>query len=524
MGTVAAGLVAFFAVLVMRVAAPTFAPLYTGLDLTDSAAIVGELETLGIPYQLLGGGSAVTVPEDEVVRVRMQLAQSGLPGGGAVGYEIFDETSALGTTSFVQEINRLRALEGELARSIRTISAVSAARVHLVLPERQLFRDDQSEPTASIVLQTRGTLDAGEIQAIQHLVASAVPNLRPARVSIIDEAGHLLASGTDEDALGLVSATLEDRTIDYERRLRTQIEAIVGRVVGPDRARVEVAAELDYNRLTQTRDQFDPDGQVVRSSQIREDNSTTTTPGDGGVTVGNGLPDGQGNGAGQVQEATNTTEETTNYEISRTTTTEVVEPGAVKRLSVAVLVDGVYTTAEDGALTYSARTQEELDQISALVRTAMGYSEGRGDQVAVVNLRFAEPPSPLPLEDGGESPFALTKADIMRLAELGVLLLLGVLVLLFVVRPVMKRATMPAAVLVDGPAAAGAEPAALPAPSDAAAPEALPAPSDPAATRLLAAEAEAALQGEAIRKVGELVTRNPGEAALVIRNWLTEAA
>ena len=343
MGAVAAILIGFFAIVIMRLSTPQMTPLYTDLSFEDSAAMVRQLESAAVPYEIRQDGAAILVPHDQVLKARMQLAEQGLPTGGSVGYEIFDKTDTLGTTSFVQSINHLRALEGELARTIRSISRVSAARVHLVLPERQLFQRDREEPTASIVVRVRGTLEVSQIRAIQHLVATAVEGLKPGRVSIVDEAGQLLASGGDDEIQGVFASALQERTVAHERRLRDRIEAIVSEVVGPGRARVQVSAELDFNRVTQMSEQFDPEGQVVRSSQAREEATRTAGGPQGGVTAGNQLPESTAESEQEnSRESTSTSEETTNYEISKTQRTEVVEAGRIKRISVAVLVDGNY--------------------------------------------------------------------------------------------------------------------------------------------------------------------------------------
>ncbi len=195
MATVAVLMLGFFAFLIMRASTPTMAPLYTGLSLEDSSAIVAELQTQNIPYELRGDGESILVPRDQITQLRMTLATDGLPTRGQVGYEIFDSQSTLGATSFVQNINNVRALEGELARTIASLARIKSARVHLVLPERALFSREKKDPTASIVLAVRGELSAGEIRAIQHLVASAIEGLTPSHVSIIDDSGRLLASG-----------------------------------------------------------------------------------------------------------------------------------------------------------------------------------------------------------------------------------------------------------------------------------------------------------------------------------------
>lgn len=524
MGVVALVLFAFLAFMALRFTTPVMAPLYTELSLDDSSAILAELDADGIAYELRNNGATVLVPEAEVVRLRMRLAETGLPNGGGVGYEIFDETDALGTTSFVQNVNHLRALEGELGRSIRTIAGVEAARVHLVLPERQLFRRDAEEPTASIALRTRGELDAGQIRAIQHLVASAVPGLQPARISIVDETGRLLAAGSEEDET-LTGAAFDDRTEAFQRRLKTQIEEIVESVVGPGRTRVEVSAELDFNRITEVSETFDPESQVVRSTQTREEQSNSTEP-SGEMTAGNEIPNG-GDAAPTPgpSDASTATEEVVNYEISRVNKTEVVEGGRVARLSVAVLVDGSYVTGADGSPAYAPRSEDEIQRITALVRTAMGYDAERGDQVEVVNLPFATPPESLPLDAPEPGLFDFTRDELVRLAELVVLGLVSLLVLLVVVRPLVRRIlgdAPPALLALPAPASGGAVQEVFPGVTVPAVPALTDAGAPP--SRFEEARALAARHSGQIGRVGELVTENPSEAALIIRNWLTEAA
>src|SRR6478752_7733159 len=199
MAAVTLALIGFFSFLMIQMTAPQMVPLFTDLSVEDSASIIKELERQAITYQLKNDGAIIMVPKDKVARLRMKLAESGLPKGGGVGYEIFDKSDALGATNFVQNINHLRALEGELARTIRAIDRVQFARVHLVLPERALFSRETPEPSASIVVRVRGALEPSQVRAIRHLVASAVNGLKPARVSIVDEAGQLLADGAGTD-------------------------------------------------------------------------------------------------------------------------------------------------------------------------------------------------------------------------------------------------------------------------------------------------------------------------------------
>ncbi len=442
MAAVAVALVGFFAFLILRVTAVPMTPLFTDLAFEDSAAIIRDLERQAIPYQTRNDGAVILVPKDAVTRLRMKLAESGLPKGGSVGYEIFDKSDALGATSFVQNINHLRALEGELARTIRSIDRVASARVHLVLPERPLFSRERQEPSASIVLKLRGSLEAQHVRAIRHLIASAVNGLmlperplfsrerqepsasivlklrgsleaqhvrairhliasavnglKPGRVSIVDESGRLLADGSDDNLSGL-SAGADDRKLTFERRMRENVENIVSSIVGPGRARVQLTADFDFNRITQTTDKFDPEGRVVRSSQTREETHNSHEGKDGQVTVANELPGGQQKAADAAVNKNDNrkSEEIVNYEISRTTKTEVIEGGRVNRISVAVLVDGTYAKNAAGDSVYTPREKEELDRIAALVRSAIGFDQKRGDQVEIVNLRFAELPQNL---------------------------------------------------------------------------------------------------------------------------------
>ena len=313
----------------LRFSQPQMVPLYTDLTFEDTTAIVRELEARAAPYELRREGQIIMVPKTEVLSLRMALASDGLPLGVGVGYEIFDKGDTLSATSFVQNLNHLRALEGELARTIRSIDRVQMARVHLVLPGRELFRRDNKQPTASIVLRTRGDLDKSQIRAIQHLAAAAVDGLQPGHVSVVDENGRLLADGRGDENPASAGA-LEERRLSLENNLRQQIEHIVSSIVGTGRARVQVAAELDFNRITQTSDIFDPEGRVLRSSiSTEETTSASRANGNDGVSVGNELPGANQPDASDNRntENANKAEEVVNYEISRTQKTEVVEAG-----------------------------------------------------------------------------------------------------------------------------------------------------------------------------------------------------
>jgi flagellar M-ring protein FliF len=521
MVAVTAALIGFFGFVIMRVTTPVMTTLFTDLSPEDSAGIVKDLERQAIPFELRNDGAVIMVPKDKVTRLRMKLAEGGLPKGGGVGYEIFDKSDALGTTSFVQNINHLRALEGELARTIRAIDRIQAARVHLVLPERPLFSRETPEPSASIVVRVRGSLEPQQVRAIRHVVASAVNGLKPQRVSIVDEAGQLLADGATGDADG---ASGDERRAGFEKRMRNQVEAIVSSVVGTGRARVQLSADFDYNKITQTSDRFDPEGRVLRSSQTREESSATAES-NGQVTVNNELPGAQRqDNAPAARDQSKKSEETNNYEISRTTKTEVTEAGRVNRISVAVLVDGSYSRNDKGEMVYAERSKEQLDRIAALVRSAIGFDQKRGDQVEVVNLRFADPPSVVPANEpaGLLGMFQFTKDDLMYGIELAVMLLLGLVVLFMVVRPLVKR------ILASEPVAAITS-AAMPALADASSQGANPGqnlvPGANATAQMIdVAQVQGQVHAQSVHRIGELAERNPSETASIIRQWLSEPA
>jgi len=534
MAAVTAALIGFFAFLIMRVTAVPLVTLYTDLSFEDSSAITKDLERQAIPYQIKNDGAIILVPQDMVARLRMKLAESGLPKGGGIGYEIFDKSEALGTTSFVQNINHLRALEGELARTIRSLDRIVTARVHLVVPERPLFSRDKTEPSASIVVKTRGTLETQQVRAMRQLVASAVNGLRPQRVSIVDETGRLLADGTADDS-NLAGNGSDERQIGLERRLRDEIESIVTSVVGPGRARVNVTADFDFNRITQTSDRYDPEGRVLRSSQTREESSANGDANQAPVSVGNELPGGNNNNnnannqaqTNPSREESKKSEEIVNYEISRTTKTEVIEGGRVNRISVAVLVDGIYGKNDKGEVTYQERPKEELDRIAALVRSAVGFDSKRGDQVEVVNLRFAEAQAPVIDEPAGlMSYLTFTKDDILHGVEQLVMLLLGLVVVLLVVRPLVRRIITPDEAALAQPAQDAATP---PENAQISAPDAMVAIPDQStsdssktARMIDIAQVKGQVHAQSVQKVGELADQNPNEAVSIIRQWLAE--
>lgn len=542
MGAVTLALVGFFAFVMTKMSGPNMGVLFSDLPVQDSNAIVRDLENRGVRYELRGDGTTILVPRDQTTRLRMEFAGKGMPAGGTVGYEIFDKSDSFSATSLVQGVNQLRALEGELSRTIRSIERVQQARVHLAIPEKRLFERDRQEPRASIVLKVRGELEPGQIRAVRHLVATAVQGLKPERVSIVDETGRLLAdgAGNETDAAALAA----DKQSNHERRLRSQVEDIVASIVGRGRARVQVAAEMDFNRVQQVTDSFDPESRVIRSTQTRTENQQSQESRDNQVTIGNELPQQQQQNAPanpQQRDATQRNEEIVNYEITKTTRTEIIEAGRVKRLSVAVLVDGIYTPGANGQMSYQPRPAEELERIAALVRSSIGFDRNRGDQVDVINLRFAEGVAAVE----GRTPtfteqmLALTKEDVLRMVEIGVFGLLTLLVTLLVVRPLLRQmgigtkdrsdtsliavpqigglqSVIDASGMVPGANGPAGQPLALPAPGQ-------------AGTMVAANSNQAnvntiqhALQQGAIDSLGRIVQENPSESVAIVRQWIAQ--
>ena len=544
LGLVATVLLGFFAYVGLKMSAEPMALLFSDVAPDDAAKMTGALDAMKVTYELKGNGTTILVPEDKVLKLRMELAAKGLPAGGTVGYEIFDNADALGTTSFLQNINHLRALEGELSRTISSIDGIDAARVHLVLPERELFSRDKRDPSASLVLKVHGVLASAQVKAIQQLVASAVEGLTPSHVAIVDERGVLLASGMGDDGQSMISSTIDERRMNYEQRLRKHVEEIVSRVVGVDKARVEVAAQMDYNRVTQTSDSYDPNGQVVRSTQTVDDNTNNTDGKESqGVSVGNNLPNANassGDNGTTSRQQSNRNEETVNYEISRTTKTEVLEPGRVKRLSVAVLVDGTYQTGADSKPVYAPRSDKEIAKIETLVKSAIGFDNSRGDQLQVVNLQFATP-EPIALPTPEAKPFlGLTKTDYMRISEFGILSILALIAIFFVFRPMISRLMTVAGgsnqarlghMQQGAIGSSGSHSnAALPAPDGADGADIISQALIGAGNHNLSdetlidiAQVAGKVKGSSVRKIGELVSVHPDESISILRSWLHEA-
>lgn len=516
-GLVAAALFA----IMFRVGAEERGLLYSDLAPKDAAEVTAALDTASIPYTISPDGGTVYVPRSKVAEARMKLAATGLPGSGSVGYEIFDKQDVLGATSFVQNINKLRALEGEVARTIDALDTVRNARVHLVLPEKALFDTEKQDPTASVVVGLeRGSLSNSQVQAIRNFVATAVPGLSVDKVTVLDERGELLAGARDGGANS--QGVMDDRKAQTEERIRRNVTDIISSIVGPGAVRVQVSADMDFNQVTSQSETFDPEGSVARSTQTVEQNSTNTEKGDQTVSASNNVPDGTAaNTDGGNQAAENRTEETTNFEVSKTTKTEVQQTGKISKLSVAVAVDGVMT-GTGAAAKYAPRSPEEMERITALVKSAVGFNEERGDVIEVVNAQFSRAAGSAGSE--APSPFSFDKNDIMRAVEILALALVSLALVFFVARPLIKGlvAPTPGAASLVGGASAGAM-MGLPGAGGVAA---LPAPdgSDNGGGRIDIARIQGSVSANSIKQVSEIVAANPDQTAGVIRGWLQRGA
>jgi flagellar M-ring protein FliF len=530
----AAGVAAVLAAIVLHLGDQPKALLYSNLDLKEAGQITQSLDQSGIKYEVKGDGSTIMVERDKVATARLMLSGKGLPTSGSVGYELFDNAPALGQTDFVQNLNRQRALEGELARTVRSLQGVTSARVHLVLPRRQLFEDEAEQPSASVVIGVGAREpSAEEVRAIRNLIAGATPNLKPERVTVVDDRGKMLAGGDDSGDAGQAAA---DERASAEERIRKTVKDLVEGVVGPGKARVNVSADIDLDRVTMQEDKYDPDGQVVRSTQTHEENSKDSKSETGApTTAGSNVPGGPAAAASgdNTGSQSGQTEETTNYEISHSSKTTIQEPGQIKRLSVAVAVDGVSTYDKKGKVTYTPRSADEMKRIDDLVRSAVGFTAARGDQVTVVNVRFSHDDDAEGVSAG--SPLAgFDKNDILRGAELFILLVVAALIIFFVARPLLKGAT-------GGPslplliAAGGAGPVAQAALATAQAQlaqggaggEQLALPSAGSADmdqRLDIARIEGQVKVSSVKRVAEFVDKHPDESVSILRSWLHETA
>ncbi|MCB9334511.1 MAG: flagellar M-ring protein FliF, partial [Flavobacteriales bacterium] len=399
LGAAAISLFAFlvmFVIFMTNISNNEFSVLYTDLDMQDSAKIVEELENRKIPYKTMFDGSTIKVNKEEVTNARLALAQVGLPNSGSVvGYEIFDKEDSIGATNFSQNIKLIRALEGELSRTISAFEQVSKARVHLVMPQREIFSKERMQPRASVVLKFKGSkrLGKAEIDAISHLVVTSVPGLEMQNVTIVDTKGRALKIGSSEESLNYSNSKNEEIRVAEEARLKKVIVDLLESTIGPGKVKAQVALDMNFDRTVTNSELYDPDGAVVRSVQTTDETERNPvgTSSSTDASVANNIPGGgSGNNSGNMLSIIEKSDQTTNYEISKTVKNHISESGVIKKMSIGILVDGIYKINQaTGESEYIPRTKEDLDKISNLVKVAIGFDEDRSDKIEVINMKFS---------------------------------------------------------------------------------------------------------------------------------------
>lgn len=454
--------------------------LYSNLSQEDAGQVIAKLKEMKIPYNV--EGNIIYVPSNRVYELRLELAAQGIPQGGGVGFEIFDKTQ-IGVTEFVQRLNYIRAIQGELTRTIRQLSEVEQARVHIAIPEKTIFTEKEDKPTASVVLKLKPgrVLNQGQIGGIVHLVSSSIEGMQPQNVTVIDNMGNLLSKPSDMDAIADSKHLEYQKSVDkdYEGKLQSMLEGITGR----GKAIVRVAAKIDFTQVERTEEKFDPDTIAVKSEQRTQEKST-------GAPTG-GIPGVLSNQPGQ-QPATTVSSpssqkqsESINYEVSRSVSKIIQPRGDVKSISVAVLVDGTYKK-EKGKKVYLPRTEDDMKKYKEIIMAAIGYNKERGDQVIVENVPFEAAIEELPPE----------KIDFIKLAmsllKYIIPIIVILLLILFVIKPIIETLKAPVIKGVPMPTAP------------------MPTPSEAAPEEIMKEE------------VLEMVKKDSRKAAMILKEWLSE--
>ncbi len=489
--------------------------LFTDLSTEDAAAIAEKLKGMKVPYRIEAGGTAVQVPEERVAQLRLELASAGLPRGGGVGFEIFDRSN-LGETEFEQHINLRRALEGELARSIGTIDGVQSARVHLVMPENRLFAARKEQSSASVVLKIRPSKEFGrrEVAGIVHLVAAAVPGLSHDRVSVVSTEGVTLHRPiTDEEGAGTGGDGENEQARDMATAMESHVRSLLERVVGPGNTDVRIHLDLMTASRERTEEHYEP-----TKTALRSEHKTEESTGAEGASVA-GVPGAQTNlphtdpaaateetaaAGGNVFRKT----QTRNWEVDRVTEKTMMPAGGTDRLSVAVLIDGSYVT-KAGKAVFVPRPKEQLEQLEAIVKNAVGFDEKRGDAVRVEGTQFAHLEEPeAPPEPKGLAALVKKSPAILAGVALGLAAFIGVAWLLVAKRRKTVKARLEAAQL-----------AAHPSPLGALGPGDMPAGALPEGARE-SVPTSAELRAEAL----QIASRDPATAAIILKKWLNAPA
>lgn len=514
MGGVALVLLATLGTLALQDGTPEMGFLYTDLEPAAAQSITEKLKAQDIPFEITADGTSVMAPRDRLAELRMSLAGEQL--GGKIGYEVLDEEEPFGVSASRARLNETRAIEGELVRSIESLENVTKARVHIVMPERAVFTAEARKATAAVTVKTVGRLSGESVQAIRHLVASAVPDLSPESVSVIDQAGTLLARAGEPGATS--GADLDERQTAIETRLRSQIETMLEPIVGFGKVRAEVAVLIDRDQRREEAQVFDPDTQVIARQitvESGEQNDETAASADG-ATVAAQLPEGEAQGGttggDSRRSASNENSEDTTYENSKTHTVTVHAPGKINRLTVAVMVDG-----GEGGL-----PPAQVQRLTRLVENAVGFDSERGDSVVVEAMPFAAAEL---LDDKEESWLSPTAVEhLMNVLKLLIIIAAG-LVAVRMLRP--KAAPEPAAeatmLTAQNPEMlALAEQAADGDPEAIKRLEALHNQDDSVLLdqEIALAQVDGRIKLSALKRIGDAITASPAESASVIRQWM----
>ena len=433
LGVVALLCLVFFSVIVIQARNVDYQLLFGNLAAGDASAVVTKLKEQKIPYRLENGGTAIYIPANKVYETRLEMAGSGLPQGAGIGFEIFDKQS-FGMTDFAQKINYQRALQGELGRTISSLAPVEGARVHLALAEKRLFREQQEKTTASVIVKLvpGRKLNEGQIQGIVNLVAGSVEGLEASQVSVIDANGRVLSKAPQTDLDSPLSPGLLQYQQSMEKSLEYRAQSLLDRALGVGNSLVQITASLDFSQREHLEEAYDPNGSAVRSEQATTEKS--------GSSTNSGVPGAESNlnesSGSKGFNSSSRSEETVNYEVSKTVS-KIIEPvGSIKNLSVAVLVADRLKPGEEGTeATYEPRPAEELDSIEQMVRSALGISEERGDQIVVISRPFEND------FYGTGSPEPTSGPDLysyLPLVKYGLLTIAGLLLYFLLVRPMVK--------------------------------------------------------------------------------------
>lgn len=515
-------MLAIFLMVGFRTSVARMIPLYSDLSLKDSQKIVAQLEGAGIAYELGANGSQISVPSDKALRLRMDMAAQGMPSNGSiVGYEIFDKAESFGSSNFVMNVNAMRALEGELSRTIGSISGMDSARVHLVVPKQEVFSREKSKPSASVTIRMAGgkALERSEVSAITHLIAAAVPGLESSRVTVVDSQGRLLARGDGNEGMDAAADSMLEYRVAYETRIQQNVEDLLEKVIGAGKVRVTVNADINFDHTVTNTEKFDPNGQVARSTQSNsQKEAAQDKPPGGAVTADNNLPQKKAetdSGAGSKSNVEKT-DETTNFEISKTTQNQVREGGSLNKISIGVLVDGVYKENAKGDQEYAPRSDEEIAKIKALVASAVGYDETRGDKVEIVNMRFTQDK----FELADESFFERFKMEIQGILQTLIFAGVAVMAILVVIRPAVQQIMKGAQATADR----ANEMAALEGGGLARLGNSGGGSAEEADSLIDVANVKGGMKSNSMRKVNEIVDKYPEETMGVIRGWLAPGA